>query len=409
MSDSSSSVVKKLAIVAGAVLATGVVCAYPAAVYYGNRVYDAEIQKFVESNKNITYTELEKSYSSRTGVFKVKYLDKEFVLNSKTNFGVSGVTTVFTPDNNSSGMQYVKEQIGYTPDFEAELSYSILGDQLSTNTQLKPGKFKINDLDFECEYDKAILHSKVARKDLVKATPDAIFAAIRAGKGFYDYELTEPSIKCNSNELNIDNIKLTGKLVSYNIPVFSELKVDGIKVHSTEEYGIKNLTYSTDTLKGDNETYGSRSIFKISEINIPDFISGSENKLFKNLNVDVTLEDLSRENFLLFSDYQNALGNSEKLENVNLKLKVSDISVEHNNGVLKINGNLAGVTSNFEGFDANIHASVTKPFVDGLKLGEFLKIGKMMGYINSSDDNLYESNLVKKADKIIINGKDLKL
>src|SRR5574344_1941747 len=395
----------KLGITLGAVLITVAAVAYPASIYLGNKIYDAQLEKIrnikIDGTK-ITVEEQDKTYNTRTTRVAYNFQNESIVFDAKTTFELTGSTTVITPNYDVGSLA------------------KLLKNAYITNTP-----------KIEMTVDSP-------RTASVTNDPDKILQNIRDGEISSNYNWFVPKISCASKDnklsFEVSNLGGTGNTISYLLGD-SDIKIGDVLFNLDQEYkaDFKNILFTNRIKKGPNDTLGVSYTNTIESASFNDplvFFFGGNPKQMKKLdsfNFALSIVDMKAEDFKnLFIIYPQIVGlpentgkkSSEVLpatENIGLQFVLHDFSGKIDDGVFKISGkSLTPIRSLInhsspQGINAEAKVHFDDKILDAIYPGFSSQIHSLVAlhYVKEVEPKVYESEIKFDENGFSFYGKHL--
>ncbi|MGN1393059.1 MAG: hypothetical protein ACI4V7_03245 [Succinivibrionaceae bacterium] len=201
------STIKKLGWVGVGFLATIGVCAYPASVYIGNKIYDERIAQ-LENTHKIKYSELETSFNHRKGIFTVTPTeDISFSFNVDTDFTLTGATSTIVPEYQKGTFL---ELLSMFPELSApketsvKVSYSTLTDRYDVDGSL--GELSYNYGKGFCKLNNLYIKGNSPRTSKVSDDLEQIISKVKNDDYFFDLNIAVPNFECKSRGKDVVEI-----------------------------------------------------------------------------------------------------------------------------------------------------------------------------------------------------------
>lgn len=295
---------KPLFIMVGAVAVTAGVLAYPASLYVCNEVYDNRIQMFTQhygvdkgEALEIVYKESERSFTTRSGEFVIKYYDSnvqdnqerkqlfDFKFQVNTNFNFLGFETEITPDKDYGDFKEVVPYLNTVPKILSEVKYNPFMDKINYRTTINAFeynenaynkrksdfKLSLSDMSFEIDTDRN--STLTPRKDMM--------AKIEQGAADFNVAFNIPNITLKlANQqrqkkqevlldlkgLSFSGTMLAGSLLEYNTNIES-FNFEGNIGQIKDIQGVMSNLASNGQLLRNGETYGVAQGIKLGKVN----------------------------------------------------------------------------------------------------------------------------------------------
>lgn len=432
----------KLGITLGAVLITVAAVAYPASIYLGNKIYDAQLEKIrnikIDGTK-ITVEEQDKTYNTRTTRVAYNFQNESIVFDAKTTFELTGSTTVITPNYDVGSLAKLLKNayITNTPKSEITLTYTILGDKFVGEARF--GEINIDDnKGVACAIDNIEMNVDSPRTASVTNDPDKILQNIRDGEISSNYNWFVPKISCASKDnklsFEVSNLGGTGNTISYLLGD-SDIKIGDVLFNLDKEYkaDFKNILFTNRIKKGPNDTLGVSYTNTIESASFNDplvFFFGGNPKQMKKLdsfNFALSIVDMKAEDFKnLFIIYPQIVGLTENTgkkisevlpatENIGLQFVLHDFSGKIDDGVFKISGkSLTPIRSLInhsspQGINAEAKVHFDDKILDAIYPGFSSQIHSLVAlhYVKEVEPKVYESEIKFDENGFSFYGKHL--